>query len=160
VSQLLVNPLYKKRREEMKIPWLPYQPIGDRLLIKRIVLDTYGGPDGKIIKPDKYKGTDTRGLLCAAGPQALDQILTHGTLIGDIVWIAKYVDWEANDGWIYGRTEELCGSEDLTVRMSGKTKRGGILNNEELTASDVGGEVEIGLDDQGNYIFKFSEKGE
>lgn len=157
MSQLLTNPLYKKRREEMKIPYLPYYPIGDRMLIKRIVLDKYGGPDGTIIKPDKFKGTETRGLLCAAGPQALDQLLTHGTLIGDIVWVAKYVDWES-EGWIYGRTEELCGSEDLSIRMHGSTKRGGILMNEALTAAEVGGGVEIALDNEGQYIFKFTEK--
>jgi hypothetical protein len=160
VNQLLVNPQYKKRREELKISHLPYHPIGDRLLIKRIALDTYSKSDSdvKIYKPEKYRGTETRGLLCSAGPQALDGLLTHGTLLGDIVWVAKYVDWEEG-GWIFARVEELCGSEDLLARMGGNTKRGGIFNNEELTAEDVGGEVDIDLDEEGNYIFKFLEKG-
>lgn len=161
MNQLLANPLYRKRREELRIPYLPYHPIGDRLLIKRIAMDTYTKADSDVVihKADKYKGTETRGLLCSAGPQALDSLLTHGTLLGDIVWIAKYVDWE-QDGWIFGRVEELCGSEDLQIRMNGKTTRGGVLNNEKLTAAEVGGEVEIGLDDEGKYIFKFSEKGQ
>ena len=107
-----------------------------------------------IHKADVWKGAETRGLLCASGPQALDVLLTHGTLLGDVVWIAKYVDWEAG-GWIYARIEELCGSEDLQARMMGKTTRGGVRNNESLTAADVGGEVDIALDDDGKYIFKF-----
>lgn len=155
-SVTLVNPQYRLRREQLLIQWLPYQCIGDRLLIKRIVEEKFGGDEGKIYKADRYKGTETRGLLCSAGPQALDKLITHGTLLGDVVWIAKYVDWE-QDGWIFGRIEELCGSEDLQVRMMGKTKRGGLRNNEELTAEQVGGEVYIDLDADGNYIFKFKE---
>jgi co-chaperonin GroES (HSP10) len=151
------NPQIKHRCEQLKVSSLPYQPIGDRMLIKRIVDDKYGGKDGTIIKADKWKGNETRGLLCAAGLGALDYLISHGTLVGDVVWIAKYVDWEEG-GWIFARTEELCGSEDLTIRIRGNSKVGGLYKDEPLTAEDVGGLVTIALDSEDKYIYRFGKE--
>jgi co-chaperonin GroES (HSP10) len=153
----IFNPKFRERRQAMGIEGMPFQPVGSRLLIRRIAKETYDGKGGQIYVPDAWRHSENRGLLMAAGPQAMDSLFTQGVLIGDIVWFAKFNEWD-QDGWTWSRIEELVGSEDLMARLAGSAPRSGLDRDERLEARDVGGEVEIGLDRDGKYVFVFEKK--
>lgn len=143
----LINPKYAERRRELGVPALPYQPIFDRVLVYRISDEKYGGSGGVIIKPETARGAEQRGMLVAAGPKALDSLITNGVLLGDIVWFGQFSGMfeqnslertagQAAKGFVVERVESINGSDDLITRIRQD-------------------EVALELDSEDNYIYKF-----
>lgn len=144
----LINPSYMTRFKDLGVPALPYQPVFDRVLVFRISDEKYGGSGGVIIKPETARGADQRGMLVAAGPKALDSLVTNGILLGDIIWFGQFSGMfeqnslertagKAAKGFVVERAESINGSEDLITRIRHD-------------------EVSLVLDADDNYIYRFA----
>lgn len=86
-------------------------------------------PGGILVMPDaqfvREKRETPRGILIAAGLTAMDQLLSHGIEIGDVVLTTKLAPYHAPIGYIGGQERyvivlaagDIVGSEDLATRL-------------------------------------------
>lgn len=143
--------LLQRRKAEMGIPAIGYQPTDDDLMVFRFSAreqKTEGGlilPSFVMTKDqDQYTG-QTRtiaedkvlniGLLLEAGLSARDFLRSHGYLIGDIVKWGRFSGQEENAHWFSGgkvasledvlllNVRDLRGSFDLDLRLNGEPPR-------------------------------------
>ena len=86
------------------------QPIGDRVLVKRIESEekTASG----IIIPDSAKEKAQTGSVIAVGAGKCDaagNLITPAVKVGDIVFFGKYAGTEANKEYVIIKEDEILG---------------------------------------------------
>ena len=132
--------LLEKRIKRFKIPACPYEPVFDRIVVYQVpeeaaTRETYA-KGGLIVKPDAIKSSQekktARGILIAAGLQAMDELRGHGVDLGHLVWVARLSPWMhtvdvsssgADVQMMFLRSSDVVGSEDLRdLRVSGELK--------------------------------------
>lgn len=131
--------LLAQRLETLGVPPCPYQPAFDRICVYQYPEDmakreTYA-EDGMIVKPDAVRSRDKnispRGLLVAAGVQAMDYLRSNCIALGHIVWTARFSPWQhvierragGDVTMMFMRAGDIVGSEDvLRLMREGKIK--------------------------------------
>lgn len=132
------TPLLERRRIQHVIPDGAFKQTMtfDRILVSQMDQDdgeTYG--DTGIFKPEAAKAHDTntapRGILLAAGLEALDSLRSNGIDLGHIVTFIKNAPWHMRIDNVMGhdmhalimRAGDITGSEDLaTALQSGECR--------------------------------------
>lgn len=127
----------EERRRHYDIPETPYLPMGKVILVYRLPSEevTKSGlviPQVWTEKSDDgttttgQKSPDPKGVLVAAGLQALDVMRDHLIEIGDIVYFGRFEGWEvefkreamkSGKYLIQMKIEGLLGSVDAMERM-------------------------------------------
>lgn len=127
----------EERRRHYDIPETPYLPMGKVILVYRLPSEevtksglvipqvwTEKTDDGATISGQK--SPEPKGVLVAAGLQALDVMRDHLIEIGDIVYFGRFEGWEvefqrekmkAGKYLIQMKIEGLLGSVDAIDRM-------------------------------------------
>lgn len=85
----------RMRQYEFELP--PFAAVYDRILV--YPLDTVDQPDstaGGIILPEQAKKNlgAQRGVIISAGAKAMEELFSHGIMLGDIVYFARFSHWE------------------------------------------------------------------
>ncbi len=110
---------------------LPYLPAFDRCLVFQIPEVDTGGKYGDtgIYMPEAVRSNvergACRGVLLAAGANALDHLRSHNVEVGDTVWFSKLAPWRHGVGWKDGkelemmflRSADIAGSEEAMARL-------------------------------------------
>ncbi len=140
-----IPPHLEARMKEYGIELPSFAPVFDRVFV--YPLDRADQPDataGGIILPEVTKARlgAQRGVLVAAGPKAVEQLYSHGVVLGDIVISARLSPWERSYASSAGnvhrvlvlRSEDIVGCEDLLRAYS---------SGELRLVMDEGGHVQL-----------------
>lgn len=137
-GSLGLDPHLDQRRLDYLIPDEAFneQPVYDRVFVAQL----NDGPDdgkfvegGLIIKPQtveaRDKGESPRGIVVSAGMIALDNLMSHGIRLGDVVTFTEVAPWklplgrlgDAENSVEYDllqlRSGDITGSPDVARRM-------------------------------------------
>lgn len=113
-GSLRLPELLDQRRIEYAIPneVFTYQACYDKVLVFQIPEEkgeTYG--DTGIIMPDNVKSATEResplGIICSAGLQARDELVTNGLELGHKVAVVKLIPWKKDAGSTHGHRHEV-----------------------------------------------------
>jgi co-chaperonin GroES (HSP10) len=122
--------LLEQRCRDFGIEVPSFQPMDANCVVWRLppLKETKGG----IIIPEDQRSPHAKGLLLAAGPRAMDVLVSNGIEIGHIVIFARFAGWETRDQTAEYATEQeilmlrerdIIGSDDLKKELdSGRAK--------------------------------------
>lgn len=108
LPEAVMPPLLDQRRHEYFIPDIAFRsmPASDTVHIWQLDLqeDQEYSKGGLIVRPESTRSRDLhesgRGILVAAGPLAMDHIVSHGMGLGHIVRVLRFAPWCLTLGFI------------------------------------------------------------
>lgn len=122
--------LLEQRCREWQIDPPTFAPMDANCVVWRLppLKETKGG----IIIPEDQQSPHAKGLLLAAGPRAMDVLVSNGIAVGHIVIFARFAGWETTDQTaeyaksqqiLMLRERDIIGSDDLKKELdSGRAR--------------------------------------
>jgi co-chaperonin GroES (HSP10) len=128
MAAIKVNGKLLARLKEYGVTAVPTPPSFDNILVMRLPLKERTSKGGIILDATETHGEwkaepVAEGILCGAGLQALDELRSHGILVGDHVEIGRFAGWE--------KEARLSGAENGRARIL-TMKVGDILRSFDL----------------------------
>lgn len=142
------NPLMAERLKKYRVPVWPGQPSYDRIYVYQIPTvdrETYV-EGGVIIAPerakDRQQSVAPRGILLAAGLKAMGQLVSHGYMLGDVVWFARFSRWAVEVEGEGGKIDHIC-----------FMRAADLVCSEDALERLRNGQLEIEMDGDGDFSF-------
>lgn len=113
-------PLLVKRAKEFGFDIPTGQPMDDNVTVWR--LPPIELSEGGLFLPQREQSPNIKGVLIAAGPRAMDTLVSNGCTLGHIVVFARFAGWETKDS----TQDRTLGNEILRLKLRD------ILESEDL----------------------------
>lgn len=145
-------PHLKNRIAEYGIDMPDFVPVFDRCFVYPVrEADTPEATEGGIIVPEMVKKQlgAQRGVLIAAGPKAIEELYSHGIVLGDILVTARLSPWERRywTGATRGEDGRLVGGREHRVLI---LRSADVVGCEDLAAKYDSGELYLEMDETGH----------
>ncbi len=143
--------LLSQRLKTIGVPPCPYQPAFDRICVyqypEEMARRETFAEGGVVLKPENVRARDEkvspRGLLVAAGIEAMDYLRSNCIALGHIVWTARFSPW----AHVIERRE----TGDVTMMFM---RAGDIVGSEDVLRLIREGKVAIEVGPDGKHVYK------